>query len=177
MLRKILIMSAILAMNSVVAFASPAPYVGFSVSEKTNTATATNARGVPATLFIGYGGSITQNIYLGGELFGTIGSANIIDNGLESSYGYGISFIPGFMINDRTMGYIRLGVVRTRFTPSAAGNNTVSGGQFGLGMQTNIMQSWDLRGEYIYHFYSSLTGVNGSPKSDEFALGLVYKFD
>jgi opacity protein-like surface antigen len=75
------------------------------------------------------------------------------------------------------MGYARFGVIRSRFMPKGASNNTITGGQFGLGLQTSLMQNWDIRGEYTYSAYSSLTGVAGNPRTDQATLSLVYKFD
>ena len=177
MFKKIITASALLAVTSSIAFANSAPYMGASVAVKTNTANNTNYRGIPANLFLGFGANAGQGVYLGGEVSGTLGSVAMTDNGLKSTYGYGVSFIPGIMISDHTMGYARLGLVRSHFSPQGASSNTVSGAQFGLGLQTSLMQSWDLRGEYDYIAYNSLQGVSGSPKTDEFNLGLVYKFD
>lgn len=175
MFKKLVIASAVLAISGA-AFAN-APYFGVSVGEKTNSSNNRNARGVPATLSVGYGALVSQSVYMAGEIFGTAGTANVSDNGLKSTYGYGVSFIPGVMISDHTMGYARIGAVRTRFTPTGLSNRSVTGGQLGLGLQTSLMQSWDLRGEYTYTAYSSLSGVSGSPRSDEFTVGLVYKFE
>ena len=77
------------------------------------------------------------------------------------------------MISDRTIGYARLGVIESRFsTPGTAR----LGGQAGLGMQTNVCQNWDLRGEYVYSKYNSVRGVS-SPNSDAFNVGVVYRFE
>lgn len=176
MFKKLMIASAILAISSNVAFAV-APYVGASTGVKVNTSTDRNYRGVPANLFIGVGGQTGNGLYLAGEVFSTVATGTISDNHLKSTYSYGVSFIPGVMISDHTMGYARLGAVRTRFISSGLANTTITGAQAGAGLQTNLMQSWDLRGEYVYTAYNKLSGVNGSPRADEFNLGLVYKFE
>jgi opacity protein-like surface antigen len=177
MFKKIIIASAILAVTSSVAMANGAPYIGASLGQKTNTSTETNFRGVTGNIFVGYGATIGEGVYLAAEVYSNVATASISDNGLKSTYGYGASFIPGLMISDHTLGYIRLGILRTNFTPSGASSASVSAGQLGVGLQTNLMQNWDLRGEYDYDAYNSLGGVSGKPRSDEFNLGLVYKFD
>lgn len=179
MFKKLLIATAVLATSSSIALAnSAAPYVGASLG--VNNITASNAgsyRGAPVSIFAGYGQTVYNNIYLGGEVFGTLGTMELSSTsfgiaGLKTSYGFGASFIPGVMLSDRTLAFVRAGIVRTRFS-SIKQNST--GAQIGLGLQTNLMQNWDLRGEYDYTAYSQVGGV--SPKSDLFNLGLVYKID
>ncbi|EKD71436.1 MAG: hypothetical protein ACD_46C00181G0001 [uncultured bacterium] len=76
------------------------------------------------------------------------------------------------MITDYVLTYLRAGVVRARFSDMST-NKT--GWQIGLGGQTNIYQNWDLRGEYVYSQYQSISGI-GKPASDQVNLGIVYKF-
>jgi len=180
MIKKLL--ATLIATSSTLAFASgtSAPYVGISTGIVNNSASNGNIfRGMPVNIFAGYGAVLNQTIYLAGELTGTLGTFGFNNNntvlgssGLRSSYGYGVSFIPGFMLNDRTVAYARAGLVGTRFNNA---NKTVLGGQFGLGMQTTVMQNWELRGEYDYTTYRSFQ--NSSPRSDAFTMGLVYKID
>jgi opacity protein-like surface antigen len=177
MFKKIMIASAILAVSSSVAFATGAPYLGASLGQKTNTSTFANFRGVTGNVFVGYGATIGEGVYLGAEVFVNVATASISDNGLKSTTGFGASFIPGLLISDHTMGFVRVGVVRTSFSPSGLSKTSVTAGQLGVGLQTNLMQNWDLRGEYDYDAYNSLSGLNGKPRSDEFNLGLIYKFD
>lgn len=196
MLRKIVLASAILAASTGVALAGT-PYVGISSGVVVNTldiktdhgrAGVASYRGVPFNLFAGYGGLINCNVYLGGELFGTVGTANVSDNNtqLKSTYGIGAAFIPGVMLSDRTMAYARAGIVRTQFrTGRHDAKETRNGAQVGAGIQTNLCQNLDLRGEYDFVAYRSIsnghhrrgTHVSASPRSDQFTLGLVYKFD
>jgi opacity protein-like surface antigen len=177
MLKKLLLASAIAAITTNVAFATGAPYVGASLGSKVNTATFVNFRGVPINIMVGYGATIGEGIYLAGEVFSTVTDATVTDNGLKSTFVYGASIIPGLYLSDHTMGYVRAGVIRTHFSPSGSQNETVSGAQFGLGLQTNLMQSWDLRGEYDYDAFGSIHNVSGNPRGDEFNLGIIYKFD
>lgn len=177
MFKKLLLTSAILAVTSSVALANSAPYIGISAGEQTNTNKYFNYRGIPGQLFVGYGANIAQGFYLAGEVIGTFGTGTIVDNGMKSTWGYGLSIIPGIMISEHTLGYLRFGGVRTQFQPKTASTQTINGAQFGVGMQTSLMQNWDVRGEYTYSSYGSLKNAGGSPASDEFTLGLVYKFD
>ncbi len=178
MLKKILIASAALALSSSLSFASGIPYIGASIGEVTNTTSTLNRnyRGMPFMLNLGYGALISQNLYLAGELFGTLGTLTFDDNGLKSTYGYGASILPGIMIGEHTMTYARLGLVRSRFTPSSSSNRNVNGGQLGLGLQVGLTQNVDLRGEYVFTAYQSFSGIS-TPRQDQFNLGLVYKFD
>lgn len=191
MLKKIILASAILTTTTGAAIANPAPYVGASVGITTNTSTVKVAgtsfsggsfRGVPVNLFAGYGGVINQSFYLAGELFGTLATANISDSrNMKTSYGFGAAVLPGVMLSDHTLAYVRGGILRARF-PQGKGN-TRTGGQFGAGMQTSLTQNIDLRGEYDFVSYRSYNQiVSGttrkvSPRADQFSLGLIYKFD
>jgi opacity protein-like surface antigen len=178
MFKKLLSASVALAFAAVAVSASAAPYVGFGTGVITNTATNTNYRGMPGNIFLGYGANIGQGVYLAGEVTGRFGAVTITDNGLKSTYVYGLSFIPGLMISEHTLGYARIGLSRTHFSPQAPGQSaTVAGINLGFGLQTGLTQNWDLRGEYVYTASRSVTNVSGNPRTDETTLSLVYKFD
>lgn len=184
MFKKILLTSAIMMTSAGVAMATPAPYVGASLGINVNTTSsaansqAANFRGVPFSLFAGYGGVVSQSFYLAGELTGTAGTAELSNNNsLKTTYGYGASVIPGVMLSDHTLAFARGGFVRSRFSNQS---KSVSGGQLGLGLQTSLTQNLDLRGEYDFTGYKSVN-VGGArisaPRADAFNLGLVYKFE
>lgn len=180
MFKKLLIACAVMAATTAPAFASieSAPYLGASFGVKANTASLSNYDGLIATVFGGYGATVSQTFYLAAELFADIGSLNMSNHtnnstGVRSSYGFGASILPGLELNDHTTAYMRLGVVRSEFS---AASQMATGGQFGLGLQTMLTQNWDLRGEYIYTAYQSVTGVVGNPRSNQFMLGAIYKF-
>jgi outer membrane immunogenic protein len=192
MLKKFLLASAIVSVTSSIAVANPAPYIGAGLGIVTNTSSSVanskvgttilsqpgNFRGVPFNLFAGYGGVVSQTIYLAGEVFGTVGTGEISNsNELKTTYGYGASVIPGVLLSDHTLAFVRAGLVRTRFSSA---NSTRTGGQIGLGLQTCVTQNVDVRGEYDYTSYGSFNNSIGnvsSPRSDAFNLGLIYKFD
>lgn len=157
-------------------------YVGLGVGSVVNylslPAVSTEIQG---TLFGGYS-MLWDQLYGAVEIF--VSDAAVINNynynvlgdarngSANSSWSYGISVLPGYMLNDQVLGFLRLGVLNTRFT--TAGGNNETGGQVGLGMQTSLTPCWDLRGEWDYNFYNSMN--IGAPKSQQFNLGLLYKF-
>lgn len=197
MLKKVILASSIFALTTGVVIASPAPYVGAGLGIITNTSSFTatgttvnntgktvqigqpaNFRGVPLNVFVGFGGVVNQNLYLAGELAGTAATGEISSNGsLKTTYGYSASVLPGAMLSDHTLAFARVGVVRTHFSNA---NDTQTGAQLGLGLQTSVMQNVDIRGEYDFTAYGSFNNKNGrisAPRSDAFNMGLVYKFD
>ncbi len=174
--KKTIIATGLLAITSSIAFAGAAPYVGAALGINAMTSTSgSNFRGVPIDLFAGFGATVNSSLYLGGEITATPFTSFLSSTGnsLRTTYGYGISFMPGVMFSDHTLGYVRAGAVRSHF--SWVGENK-TGGQLGVGMQTDVMPEVSLRTEYVYTWYSKIETV-ASPKSDAFKLGLIYKFE
>jgi opacity protein-like surface antigen len=91
--------------------------------------------------------------------------------GLKTTWGVGLSLLPGYVLSDTLLAYLRLGSATTHFQDVA---RTKTGGQVGIGLQGTVSERWDLRAEYVYSFYPSLP-VLGNPRSDEWRFGLVYK--
>jgi opacity protein-like surface antigen len=203
MLKKLLVATAIFSISSTAAFARhvykddamdyknevPRPpcatarfgsgaYLGLSVGARTNyTRTPVVYKGLEGTLSLGYAEMLAPNFYLAGELFGgdsaqLVNYRDIASNGVRSTWSYGFDLIPGVLLTDSVLGYLRAGVVRTRFNNQGSNANAW---QAGLGMQTNVAANWDLRLEYIYSIYRSVNLI-GNPNSDQYNLGLVYKF-
>jgi opacity protein-like surface antigen len=204
MLKKILATSAVLAVSSSVAMADGA-YLGANLGYESGTwnlknsagsSTPFNASGVNTGLFGGYGKAVNQIYYLGGEAFldwsttqsATKNIANGVTGKLRTTYGYGLSFIPGIKVATDTLAYARVGIVRTRFEltqdPAPTTNskfttgNTVTGGQLGLGVLTHLTTNVDLRGEYVYTSYRSFDayGSKISPNNSMLNVGMVYNF-
>lgn len=175
MFKKTLVAVAIVAASSTIAMAGAAPYMGAAIGIQDNIGNG-YSRLMPANLFAGYGGTIgqSQNVYLAGEVFAVPATYSFKNSGLDrTTYGYGASIIPGLMLSDHTLGYVRAGVVKSRFSHAS---ESVTGGQLGLGLQTSLSQNVDLRGEYVYTAYRSVDRVS-SPKADQANLGLIYKFE
>src|SRR3990167_5998322 len=151
-----------------------APYVGFSIGNRTNySGTPTVFKGIDGVLSAGYAAMLTPDFYLAGEIF-VLGTADVKDlqdtvgttnTSAKSNWGYGVSIIPGYMINDHVLGYVRGGAVRTSFNGSGT-NSNITGGQIGVGLQTGIAQNWGVRAEYSYTGYGSVSGPIGNVSSD-----------
>jgi opacity protein-like surface antigen len=162
------------------------PYVGGSVGITANTASATmygNFRGAPLSAFIGYDATINNQFYIAGELTGTLMTGEISNHGsVKTSYGYGGSILPGFMISDHTVAFTRLGIVQSHFprvkSPVGSVSRNSNGAQVGLGLKTSLTQNIDLRGEYDYISYRDINshGYKVKPRSDVATLSLIYLF-
>lgn len=160
----------------------PGPYVGLNPGLLTNyNRTSSVYKALEGTLFVGYA-MLDSNFYLAAEIFVQHSATlqnyrNDLNNnlnpiGLKTGLGGGLSILPGFILADTLLGYLRIGALGTHFNDIA---QTAAGGQVGLGLQAIVSDSWDLRAEYSYTFYQSLSNL-GSPRSDAFRLGLLYKF-
>lgn len=191
MYKKLLFSALMLATSSSI-FAYSAPYVGASIGVTANTVINVNQfnfnnssyRGMPVTVFVGFGAVLENNFYIGGEVTGTPGAFELNNNGLKTSYGYGASVMPGFMMCDHTLAFVRLGILSARFPNN---DNSSTGGQMGIGIQSGLTQNVDLRGEYDYIVYRTISDIRGkapnqvdysvAPRADQFVIALVYKFD
>lgn len=197
------------ATSSLAFAADAAPYVGASLGWNNNTfnlknstgstSTNFNANGLTGGVFGGVGAKVNQNIYLGGEAFvngGSMTSTNKTTDTfgttdkLNKTYSFGLDFVPGIMVTDTTKVYAKAGVVRSRFKltqnagvgsglTSGSTSTSATGGRLGLGVQTEVNKSFDVRGEFVHTAYSSFTtyGNKIKPSNNELTLGLVYKID
>lgn len=181
MFKKSRLVTALFLVMTSYAYASP--YMGLSVGVGVNTSddtgiwgeTAANYRGMPLTVSGGYGLDIGGPFYLAGELFVTPVTGELTSshgNTLKTTYGYGLAFIPGVQLSEHTMGYARMGLLRTYYESQ---NTSVNGAQFGLGVQTSVTQNWDIRGEYSVTAYDNFKNIS-SLRSDQFNLGVIYRF-
>lgn len=171
MFKKLLLIGTILAASPCLSAAKGIPYlgVGFGIQ---NTQAYT---GLLGTVSGGY--SITagqyQNYYFAGELFADSGSLPLCQNYYRrTNYGYGASFIPGIILRETVLAYLRMGIETFRYSTTL---NHFTGGQLGLGLQTRISDKWDIRGEYVYTGKAIFEGF-GTVRFTIFKLGLVYKF-
>jgi len=162
------------------------PYAGLSVGPRVSiTKNPSTYVGIEGTLSVGYSVIPYPNFYFAGEAFGG-NSANVqtYQDALfqayspRTSWGYGVGVIPGIIFNGNVLGYLRLGVMTTRFRDVAESGNTntnILGAQAGLGAQTSLCPNLDIRGEYIYNQYRSYRTISIT-RSHQFNVGLVYKF-
>ncbi|HSW71282.1 MAG TPA: outer membrane beta-barrel protein [Gammaproteobacteria bacterium] len=159
------------------------PYLGFNLGLRTNyTSNPVAYKGLEGIVTGGFGVLLKNGFYIAEEIFVEDGVQlqNYSDSAesSKSSWSAGLSILPGYLILDNLIGYLRLGVVRTHFSSDGSAN----GGQVGLGFESALSENWDLRGEYIYSFYETTFGCStqpgelGSVKADQFNLGLIYKF-
>jgi len=205
MFRKLIIASAVVALSSNLAYAhknykgeqgepvykgeapcpvevyTAGPYVGLGVGPRVNvTGSPSVAEEFTGMLSLGYGALWDQTYYLAGELFAQDSAKlkswnNSLGASGRDTWGAGVSVLPGYMITSHVLGYLRGSWEQSHFNNTAGGNSNKSGWGLGLGAQTNIVQNWDLRGEYDYTQYSRVTNV-GKVLSHQVVLGLVYKF-
>lgn len=155
------------------------PYVGLSLGPRVNYSNNPAVyKGLEATLSIGYAALVTPMFYLAGEAYAG-DSAQLRDYpsagsslDVRSTWNYGASIIPGIMLTDNMVGYIRGGMNRTRFSRIS---RYATAWHAGIGIQSNIVQNWDIRAEYVYNQYNHADGVN-NPYAEQFNFGIVYKF-
>ncbi len=169
MLKKLLLISAFFMASSIPAEA--AFYLGGSLGIQNTEA----YNGLFASASAGYGLIFgdCQNFYFAGEIFGDTGSLPLSQNYYRrTNYGFGASLLPGYVFRESILTYLRMGVETFRYSGTL---QMFTGGQLGLGMQTNISKTWAVRGEYVY------TGAGifhnfGYVRFNIFKLGLIYLF-
>jgi opacity protein-like surface antigen len=221
MMKKTWLIPAILAVNTGVAIAGDmgsmtmaekytfkaGPYLGASTGIRVQfSGSPYTYYGQEFILSGGYGHLWNQRYYLAGEVFGSdsvrlknVGPQFSPINNVRTTWSYGVDALPGIMLNDHTLGYLRVGYARTELDIKTSSNfpNTrsdyvyktqVNGLRLGLGMQTNIYKNLDLRGEFVFTQYGHLnihsyttSGFNSFNLTDrthamQGNIGLVYKF-
>lgn len=205
MFKKTLITTAIFTACANMAFADAAPYVGAKLGLHSTTGslktqagekiTAKSGRGIDGGIFAGFGADIDQHFYLGGEIFADAqrshSSKKNVDAGtklvtVQSKYSYGASVIPGVKFGQSSMVYGRVGVVRSRFdvkeqttaNSRSAGRNA-TGGQIGVGVQTDVSKNVGVRAEFVHTAYKNFKAFDNtfSLKDNQVNFGVFYKFD
>lgn len=163
---------------------------------------AVSTTGFVGGLFAGYGQAFENLYYLGGEIFVNDSDANVSSSRSNTTAtsvystsvnvrtSYGLALLPGVMVNDSSLLYLRLGYNwanikgNETFTvgatsTSASKSSTRGGYNVGLGIETAVYQNFSVRGEYSYSSYNSFTSALGtkySPYDNQFMLGLIYHF-
>lgn len=151
-------------------------YFGPTLYLQNTTSQQDNFRAIFPQLAAGYW-DVIDCFYFAGELFfvpftvGISETNNQRSESVSTTYQYGISFLPGLLLTENVVAYLRGGYVATRFW----GPDTMkSGGQFGVGIQSDISVNWSLRGEYDYTAFKSVAAL-GSPHTDQFGVSFIYK--
>lgn len=154
----------------------PSWYLGASAGSRVNYASTPSIyTGLEGIIFGGYGGVIDDRFYLAGEL--GIGDSISLSNyrnlsgSVRSTWNAILSILPGYQMTEDSLIYLRVGAGTTKFSTPNSWSTT---GVLGLGLQVAVCQNWDVRGEYVYGFYRNMSV--GTPRSQQFNLGAIYKF-
>lgn len=134
----------------------------------------TTYQAISPRITFGYGGPLNEVYGLAAELFAAAGTIenHPSDSGLKNTPNVGVSILPSILFGAKSFGFARLGLITASFS---AQDNNVWGAQAGLGFETPIMRSVDIRAEYIYTAYENVS-MEGSPKSSAAVLGFLYQF-
>lgn len=173
-----------------------------------------NPDGFMGTLFVGYGRSIKERGYLGTELFCNLTGADekistaifqplggfTYNTKTSTDFSYGVSLLPGYKVNDRSLIYFRLGYVRARFKEKEkesllnAPNGTpflqltfdryANGFSYGFGFEEAVYRRLSLRAEFTHTSYQSFwntytsfvssTTAKLQPSNNQFTLALIW---
>src|SRR3990167_2034490 len=146
-------------------------YIGMQAGQNSNEVL------VPE-LGVGAGLTVNHLLYLGGELFAnrqflTIKNGSNNTSDLRPKYEWGGSVLPGIVFDPRALGYGRLGLVSARFADL---NQIQTGVQAGIGIEVRLMPMFYLAGEYTFTRFRHLDGVDGTPFSDQYSVGITYRY-
>lgn len=186
------------AKGNVIPIFKTGPYIGASGGIQGNVGKAPATVGYEAfngTLSAGVGRMFTHRIYMAGEFYlGDNIKARSFPSGISgyavnSGFNYGGDFIPGFMITDTVLGYLRIGGMRSLFSAIPSSKNTpapagfsrrvdviTNGWQVGAGSQTNLYKNLDGRAEYVYTQFQGVAIDKSKGFISQVNIGLVYKF-
>lgn len=134
--------------------------------------------GIYPNFALGYRDMMDDCYSVAGEIFGVPGTATLNDShnstevSTKISSRFGLAVLPGMMVSDTVLGYLRFGVVESKFSSPDVWR---TGGQVGLGATSSLNEAWEIKGEYTFTAYNSMSGL-GSPKDNELGLGLNYHF-
>jgi opacity protein-like surface antigen len=154
-------------------------------------------------LFGGYGMYFNNMWYLAGEVFidgsgasqsasfGTTAAVGTYNVNFTQSVGmsWGVSALPGYKLNDSTLGFIRLGYEGARLraqnngtTPTLAFSNSKtqwkSAFEYGVGIETAVYPDVSVRGEFDHAGYGQLTSslARSTSTDNQYNLGVIYHF-
>jgi opacity protein-like surface antigen len=154
-------------------------YLGPTLLVQAISANQASFRGLHGRASLGYA-DWSNKYYMAGELFYIPATMTLSDTRgnaegptTKASNSFGASLLPGTLLYKEILGYLRLGLISSRFV---APNSMKLGAQLGFGLQTQVTSQLALRGEYIYTAYGSVAKI-GTPNSNEFGVGFIYFFD
>lgn len=151
-------------------------------------------------LFIGYGMNVSDMFYVGGELFGNysgvdtsyhVGDAasGVYTDNFKAQWSWGVSVLPGIKFNPAMLLYARLGYewadlkANQSFafdgtTASASSSNNSGGFNWGVGVETEVMDNWSVRVEYNRTEYDNFTvnhtGTKYKPTDNQFMGSIIW---
>jgi len=179
MLKKLSIIAASSALCCAMSAHAGMLYLGPGVSVVDAIVPQSNYRGLQPVVFVGYSDWL-QDMFLAGEVFAVPASITLEDNyepslsnskSVKPNTSYGASILPGGTVMDCVLAFARFGVIYSKFTGP---NSWRMGGQVGAGIQLDVSRYWDVRVEYDYSFYRSMTSI-GTPRTDQAGISLIYK--
>jgi len=209
MLKERILIAALILLLPLTASARVIPYVsldgGFSnghwpLTDDSRTRTNFSATGAIGGASIGLGSALTSYLWFAVEAFGNFSAErsatkNITYNSASTTarmrlrYSYGLSIIPGLLLSDKGLLYLRLGALQSRFelqqenhptttTSSSTDSGLQEAGLLGAGLQASIGNNWSVRAEYdriLYRHFSQFTN-HISPIDNQVRFGLLYSF-
>jgi len=193
------------AKGNIIPIFKAGPYVGASggvLSAIGKTPSTTAYQAFSGTLSIGAGRMFAHRFYMAGEFYlgDNIKAKNfnsgLLGYGIQSGFNYGGDFIPGFMITDNVLAYLRIGGMRALFSSipstrpefvrnfgredSRAFTRRIdlirNGWQVGVGSQTNLYKNLDGRAEFVYSQFQGAIIEENKGMISQVNIGLVYKF-
>jgi opacity protein-like surface antigen len=188
------------------ALAFDTPYVGVNVGSKSQTVDNNTSNingsntdtdiwsgtGFTESLVLGYGHQFNSWFYLAGEVLAQtnqgVSPQELGISFLQERSSYGLSLLPGYILNQSNIMFARIGALHTHFIGTENGgtgtefNTYKTGVELGLGYETALTQYLSLAAEYdwtLYPLIRTLTGndYNSYKIVDQvFSLGLNYHF-
>lgn len=170
----------------------------WKVKYPTSINTSFGTHGIKGGMMAGYSGVLNPYMYLATEVFVNLGQTRtaikpisdidllpLTRAKLTTPYDFGMSILPGYMFSPCVTLYGRAGFIRTKFEfdsyiddSSRSKTNSVYGGQFGFGLLVGLTRQINVRLEYDYTSYRSLSAFGNiiMPQNNQVNLGLFYKF-
>lgn len=164
------------------------------------------ANGWGGGVFGGYGHYFSNMFYMGAEIFvnysaalqpnsftiSTAFNTSSMGGQISAAMSWGISILPGYKFSDSTLGYIRLGYEQVQLKGTQNFSTTLGGGlsssayvnawqggfNYGIGIETALIENVSLRGE-ADHMHNNTFNNQISrykPSNNQYSLGLVYHF-
>lgn len=154
-----------------------------------------DVKGADYGFFGGYGKTLSNNVYLGGEAEYDMSNADnkLSANGLGISgdvktskkHSYGAAARVGYVMGN-IMPYARVGYTRSKFEQEVSGvgkdNATKGGVSLGAGLEYSPAPNWGIRGEFVRTSYSKITGSDSGvdysykPTETVARVGVSYHF-